>query len=98
MHVQWRLLKDLILGQGYSVVGVDVAKPVDDDQRIHDESFHFVQADVGTCTEAERIVKETVKRFGDKIHVLINNAGMIQIHCCLTRRQLRFAHLLINVT
>lgn len=65
------------MSQGYSVVGVDVAKPVDDDQRIHDESFHFVQADVGTCTEAERIVKETVKRFGDKIHVLINNAAKL---------------------
>ena len=61
--------------QGYNVVGVDVEKPKQDDERIRGENFHFVQADVGVITEAERIVQETVQRYGDKIHVLINNAG-----------------------
>lgn len=51
----------------------------EEDDRLRSENFHFVQADVGVSTEAERIVQETLQRFGDKIHVLINNAGMFSL-------------------
>jgi NAD(P)-dependent dehydrogenase (short-subunit alcohol dehydrogenase family) len=61
--------------QGYNVVGVDIEKPTQDDDRIRGDNFHFVQADVGVVTEAERIVQ----RYGDKVHVLINNAGKVQV-------------------
>ena len=62
--------------QGYNVVGVDIVKPTQDDESIGGGNFHFVQADVGVVTEAERIVNEAVQRYGDKINVLVNNAGM----------------------
>jgi NAD(P)-dependent dehydrogenase (short-subunit alcohol dehydrogenase family) len=65
--------------QGYNVVGVDIEKPTQDDDRIRGDNFHFVQADVGVVTEAERIVQESVQRYGDKVHVLINNAGKVQV-------------------
>lgn len=67
----------LCLLQGYNVVGVDVVKPKEGDERILGENFHFVQADVGVSTESTRIVQQTVERFGKQIHVLINNAGKI---------------------
>lgn len=63
--------------QGYNIVGVDVVKPMQEDERIGGGNFHFVQADVGVVTEAERIVNEAVQRYGDKINVLVNNAAKL---------------------
>ena len=36
----------------------------------------IVKADVGKYENCEEIIKQTVNKFGDKIHVLINNAGI----------------------
>lgn len=65
------------MAQGYNVVGVDIETPEQENDRIRVGNFHFVQADVGVFTEAERIVQETVQRYGDRIHVLINNAAKL---------------------
>ena len=45
-----------------------------------EEKYHVetlvVKADVSKYEECENLVKETVKKFGDKIDVLVNNAGI----------------------
>ena len=35
-----------------------------------------VKADVSKYENCEEIVKQTIKKFGDKIHILVNNAGI----------------------
>ena len=36
----------------------------------------IVKADVSKYENCEEIVKQTIKKFGDKIHILVNNAGI----------------------
>ena len=41
------------------------------------DQFHFVRADISDPDQAKLIVDEAVQKFGNKIHVLINNAGLL---------------------
>ena len=41
------------------------------------DQFHFVRADISDPDQAKLIVDEAVQWFGKKIHVLINNAGLL---------------------
>ncbi|HSY35359.1 MAG TPA: SDR family oxidoreductase [Acidobacteriaceae bacterium] len=45
---------------------------------LHPEDFHLVAADLSKPEEAQRLIDETIARFG-RIDVLINNAGIIDV-------------------
>lgn len=51
----------------------EIAKEIE--EKYHVETL-VVKADVSKYEECENLVKETVKKFGDKIDVLVNNAGI----------------------
>ena len=51
----------------------EIAKELE--EKYHVETL-VVKADVSKYEECENLVKETVKKFGDKIDVLVNNAGI----------------------
>ena len=51
----------------------EIAKELE--EKYHVETLVF-KADVSKYEECENLVKETVKKFGDKIDVLVNNAGI----------------------
>ena len=51
----------------------EIAKELE--EKYHVETL-VVKADVSKYEECENLVKETVKTFGDKIDVLVNNAGI----------------------
>lgn len=80
-----RCLVHSFLEQGYKVVGTDIKELEPESQspssnvtrdvlKLSDR-FHFVRADISDPNQAKIIVEEAVKRFGNKIHVLINNAA-----------------------
>lgn len=76
------------LKAGYKVVGVDVAplegsslglavQQQQQQQAAEDNSsFHFVQADLTDAEAVQRIAGEASSRFGTRVHVLLNNAGI----------------------
>jgi short-subunit dehydrogenase len=45
---------------------------------LHPEDFHLVAADLSKPEEAQRLISETIDRFG-RIDVLVNNAGIIDV-------------------
>ena len=51
----------------------EIAKELE--EKYHVETL-VVKADVSKYEECENLVKETIKKFGDKIDVLVNNAGI----------------------
>ena len=70
----------LFLSLGAKVFGVDMSKPTDEEiAKAADDpssSFSFHQADLTQPTAAEEVVKACVIRFGERIDVLANIAGI----------------------
>ncbi|MCJ1442461.1 MAG: hypothetical protein MMC23_002956 [Stictis urceolatum] len=71
----------LFLSLGAKVFGVDMSKPTDEEiAKAADDpssSFSFHQADLTQPTAAEEVVKACVIRFGERIDVLANIAGIM---------------------
>lgn len=66
--------------EGYQVVLVASSGAEVYEKQLHDLKkmgiiSHYIEADVGNTKSHDRIVKETVEKFGG-IHVLVNNAGV----------------------
>ena len=65
--------------EGAKVILTDV--DVENGQRVADEigsSAHFMQHDVRNAEDWQRVVKETVSRFGG-LNILVNNAGVVEL-------------------
>lgn len=68
---------------GYNVVmnyvsdtsKVECEKNLEELRRLNVDGL-YIQADVSTYDGCEKVVKATIEKFGDKIDVLINNAGV----------------------
>jgi NAD(P)-dependent dehydrogenase (short-subunit alcohol dehydrogenase family) len=69
-----------LAGDGFNVV-INGTSPLDADDTLADiraagdGACHYIQADIGSAADRQRLVDETVERFG-AIHVLVNNAGV----------------------
>lgn len=59
--------------QSSKALSDEIAKELE--EKYHVETL-VVKADVSKYEECENLVKETIKKFGDKIDVLVNNAGI----------------------
>jgi NAD(P)-dependent dehydrogenase (short-subunit alcohol dehydrogenase family) len=53
----------------------DASDDTFDDMLKDDSRYLYVRADISQCEGREKIIEETVRRFGS-IHVLVNNAGI----------------------
>ncbi|HET6817216.1 MAG TPA: glucose 1-dehydrogenase [Mycobacteriales bacterium] len=66
-----------LVADGYRVV-VNSVRSVDEGRalaaELGDEVAHYIQGDVAVIEDAQRLVAETVQRFG-RLDVLVNNAG-----------------------
>lgn len=60
-----------LLDKGMTVAGWSRSNP-----GIQHPAFTFMQVDVGKQQEVEKAFEKTMQLFGNKLHVLINNAGM----------------------
>jgi NADP-dependent 3-hydroxy acid dehydrogenase YdfG len=60
-----------LLERGCIVAGLGLTKP-----DIGNENFHFVPCNVRHYTEVEQAFQKVEARFGEDIHILINNAGL----------------------
>ena len=61
---------------GAKVVGVS-RRPSTETAELIGESFYNVIADLSTTEPIERIIKETLAKFG-RVDILVNNAGVIK--------------------
>lgn len=71
------------IGEGANIALVDMNRDVlqntMQEMEIHSPSLLAVSADVGEPGEVERIVSETLTRFGS-LHILVNNAASTRLH------------------
>jgi ketoreductase RED2 len=69
-----------LAGDGFNVV-VNSVTSVDAGQalvaELGEDAAHYVQADIAVLDDAQRLVRETVERFG-RLDALVNNAGTTQ--------------------
>jgi len=58
-------------------IAINAVSPLDDREKFDDIAgeYIFIQGDVSNFADREKMLEETVKRFG-AIHVLVNNAGV----------------------
>ena len=58
-------------------VAINAVNPPGEDDKFEDITgeYHYIQGDVSKAEDREKILEETLKRFG-AIHVLVNNAGV----------------------
>jgi len=61
----------LLLEQGVKVAGWSRSKP-----NLSHKNFFYAPVDVGNNGSVKAGYEQTVKHFGKKIHILINNAGL----------------------
>jgi len=70
-----------LVPEGYRVV-VNSVKSVDAGEKLvaelGSEVAHYIQGDVAVLDDAQRLVRETIDRFG-RLDVLVNNAGTTQV-------------------
>ena len=69
-----RAIAARLSADGFNVV-INGVSPGDDDFSDISGDYIYVQGDVSSAGDRERIIAETLKRFG-AIHVLVNNAGV----------------------
>src|SRR4051794_24803085 len=60
-----------LLEKGVSVAGWSRTRP-----DINHPNFQYVETDVAKLESVNQAYEQTIKRFGNNIHILINNAGL----------------------
>jgi len=70
-----RAVADLFVNEGATVIVTDLDDQSSADALLSDSPLHYLQADVTSESDWQRVARTVSEQHGDRLHVLVNNAG-----------------------